>query len=190
MSGAADPASAVTDMMHETKTTEPTKQQLLNNNLHNQQINNQPINQQQNIQKQAREITQTKKLQKKNSSSTPADVFFNLLLDNIKPKDAWELAGCDFEVNSKKYKAITQRARRVMKAKSLTEEAKINEAKKLRQQKVLQHKFVSVQQHRHEANRCLDKLAVVLVEKKQMQKRMDELEAVVETVNSRWVSLY
>ena len=65
MSGAADPASAVTDMMHETKTTEPTKQQLLNNNLHNQQINNQPINQQQNIQKQAREITQTKKLQKK-----------------------------------------------------------------------------------------------------------------------------
>ena len=43
----------------------------------------------------------------------------------------------------------------------------------------------SVQQHRHEANRCLDKLAVVLVEKKQMQKRMDELEAVVETVNSR-----
>ena len=182
MSGAADPASAVTDMMHETKTTEPTKQQLLNNNLHNQQINNQPINQQQNIQKQAREITQTKKLQKKNSSSTPADVFFNLLLDNIKPKDAWELAGCDFEVNSKKYKAITQRARRVMKAKSRT--------KKLRQQKVLQHKFVSVQQHRHEANRCLDKLAVVVVERKQMQKRMDELEAVVETVNSRWVSLY
>ena len=181
MSGAADPASAVTDMMHETKTTEPTKQQLLNNNLHNQQINNQPINQQQNIQKQAREIAQTKKLQK-NSSSTPADVFFNLLLDNIKPKDAWELAGCDFEVNSKKYKAITQRARRVMKAKSRT--------KKLRQQKVLQHKFVSVQQHRHEANRCLDKLAVVVVEKKQMQKRMDELEAVVETVNSRWVSLY
>ena len=48
----------------------------------------------------------------------------------------------------------------------------------------------SVQQHRHEANRCLDKLAVVLVEKKQLQKGMGELEAAVETANSRWVSLY
>ena len=60
-------------------------------------------------------------------------------------KDVWELAGCDFEVNSNRYKAITQRARHVMKAKSLTEEAKINEVKKLRQEKVLQHKFLSVQ---------------------------------------------
>ena len=72
-----------------------------------------------------------------------------------------------------------------MKAKSLTEEAKINEAKKLRQQP----NFVSVQQHRHEANRCLDALAVVQGEKKQLRKLTDELEAAVQTANSRWVSL-
>ena len=65
MSGAADPASAVADMMHETKTTEPTNHKLLQKNLHNQQINNQPTNQQQNVEKQAREVTQTIKMQKK-----------------------------------------------------------------------------------------------------------------------------
>ena len=47
----------------------------------------------------------------------------------------------------------------------------------------------SVQQHRHEANRCLDALAVVQGEKKQLQKLTDELEAAVQTANSRWVSL-
>ena len=58
-----------------------------------------------------------------------------------------------------------------------------------REQRVLQHKYLSVQQHRHEANRCLDALAVTQGEKRQMQKRIDELEAAVETANSRWVSL-
>ena len=47
----------------------------------------------------------------------------------------------------------------------------------------------SVQQHRHETNRCLDALTEAQGEKRQMQKRMDELEAAVETANSRWVSL-
>ena len=72
MSGAADPDSAVTDMMHETKTTEPLNQQLLHKNLHNQQINNQPINQQKNIQKQALEIAQ---MQKKFPLHTSASLF-------------------------------------------------------------------------------------------------------------------
>ena len=85
MSGAADPASTVTDMMHETKTTEPTNQQLaLPNNLHNQQINNQTINEKKNIQK---------------PPADSAELFFKLMLDNIKPKDVWELAGCDFAVS-------------------------------------------------------------------------------------------
>ena len=65
MSGAADPVSAVADMMHETKTTEPTNNKLLQKNLHNQQISNQPTNQQQNVQKNAREVSQAMKLQKK-----------------------------------------------------------------------------------------------------------------------------
>ena len=46
-----------------------------------------------------------------------------------------------------------------------------------------------MQQHRHEANRCLDALTEAQGEKRQMQKRMDELEAVVESANSRWASL-
>ena len=65
---------------------------------------------------------------KKNSPSTPAQVFFNLLLDNIEPKEAWERAGCDFEVQSKEYNAITQRARR-LKVKALAKAVRINEAK-------------------------------------------------------------
>ena len=58
MSGAADPVSAVADILHETKTTEPTNNKLLQKKLHNQQISNQPINQQQNVQKHAREVVQ------------------------------------------------------------------------------------------------------------------------------------
>ena len=65
MSGAADPFSAVADMLHETKTTEPTNNKLLQKNLHNQQKNNQPINQQQNVQKHAREVALAIKLKKK-----------------------------------------------------------------------------------------------------------------------------
>ena len=49
MSGVADPVSAVTDMLHETKTTEPTNNKLLQKKLHNQQISNQSVNQQQNV---------------------------------------------------------------------------------------------------------------------------------------------
>ena len=47
----------------------------------------------------------------------------------------------------------------------------------------------SVQQHRHETNRCLDALTEAQGEKRQMQKRMDELEAAAETANSRWASM-
>ena len=53
----------------------------------------------------------------------------------------------------------------------------------------LQANKESVQQHRHEANRCLDALEVVQGEKRQMQKRMDELEAAAETANARCVCL-
>ena len=60
---------------------------------------------------------------------------------------------------------------------------------KRREQKVLQHKYLSVQQHRHEANRYLDALGVAQGEKRQMRKRIDELEAAMETASSRWVSL-
>ena len=79
-------------------------------------------------------------------------------------------------------------------------EEKVNVQFKLRQQLALndrlQNKLAglqankeSVQQHRHEVNRCLDALAVVQGEKRQMQKRMDELEAAVETANARCVCL-
>ena len=53
----------------------------------------------------------------------------------------------------------------------------------------LQANMESVQQHRHEANRCLDALAEAQGEKKQLQKVMNELEAAVQTANSRWASL-
>ena len=108
-------------------------------------------------------------------------------------KDPWQVSGCDFKCNSARYKVISQRVRHVIKAKERAEETKINEAKmqreKRREQKVLQHKHLTVQQHRHEANRYLDTLAVAQGEKRQMQKRIDELEAAVETASSRWVSL-
>ena len=96
-------------------------------------------------------------------------------------------------MSGSRYRSISQRARRVIKAKEEAEETKSNEAKmqreKRRQQKVLQHKYLSVQQHRHEANRCLDALTEAQDEKRQMQKRMDELEAAVKTANARWASL-
>ena len=79
-------------------------------------------------------------------------------------------------------------------------EEKVHVQHKLRQQLALndrlQNKLAdlqankeSVQQHRHEANRCLDALAVAQGEKRQMQKRMDELEAAVKTANTRCVCL-
>ena len=53
----------------------------------------------------------------------------------------------------------------------------------------LQANKESVQQHRHEANRCLDALAAMQDEKKQLQKVMNEQEAAVQTAHSRWISL-
>ena len=184
MSGGAYPASAVAGMMHETKTTEPTNQQLRHKNLHNQQINNQQTNGQQNFQKQTRQIKQTKKKPKKTSAE---QLFFNLMVDeNKKAKDAWTIAGCDFEVGSKRYKSITQRARRALRAKQCAEETKKNEVKRLRQEKVLQHKFLSVQQHRHEANRCLDELAAAMKKIKKLEQRALELETQAATASSRY----
>ena len=49
----------------------------------------------------------------------------------------------------------------------------------------LQDNIESVQQHRHEANRCLDSLTEAQVEKKQLQKVVNELEVAVKTANSR-----
>ena len=172
----SDSASAVADMMQQNNMTEPANHELLPKNPHNSQINKQqPTNQQQNVEKKTRQIAQTIKMQKK-KSSTPADLFYNLLLHNMKAKQAWQVAGCEFAVNSNIYKTITQRARRAIKAKQRAEETKIKEAnmrrEKRREQKLLQHKFLSVQQHRHEANRCLDALTVAQGEKRQMQKRI------------------
>ena len=107
--------------------------------------------------------------------------------DNIKGKKALDIAGCDFAVGSTRYNTLMQTVRRAKKSKGTAEKEKKEEAKVLRQQRLLKHKFDSVQQHRHEANRCLQELEESQRQRKKLQKRFDELKTEAATASTRYL---
>ena len=89
---------------------------------------------------------------------------------------------CRGEASARQYRTAAEE--KVLLQQRLRQQIVINDGlqSKLADQKANRE---SVQQHRHEANRCLDKLAEAQVEKKQLQNRIDELEGEMKTVTTR-----
>ena len=104
---------------------------------------------------------------------------YNLMLhDNVKPKDAMKISGCNYPIGGKKYRRICQKVNR--KRKKTQTSQKVSKMKRLEAQ-LQQHKKKqdSIQQFRHEANRAI-------ADKRVLKKRFEQVSSALEDSRRRY----
>ena len=114
------------------------------------------------------------------------NTFMNLVLSGKhKCKDAMKLSGLKYKPRSQEYKTIRQKSWRLRQHEEFLQAKKKDELAKAKQAKILEHKFTSVQQYRHEANRAVALAEEAFAEARAFQKQNLELHQVAEAARQR-----
>ena len=115
---------------------------------------------------------------KKSSTASAASALVNVdgedaavkyMLEGHKPKEAFAKAGIN--PTSGLYNRLCVRASRLRKEVEFVNKQKAKERDRRRREKILEAKFLSVQQHRHEANRALKAAETAYAEVRQLEKK-------------------
>ena len=101
------------------------------------------------------------------------DAAVKYMLEGHKPKEAFAKAGIN--PTSGLYNRLCVRASRLRKEVEFVNKQKAKERDRRRREKILEAKFLSVQQHRHEANRALKAAETAYAEVRQLEKKNKQL---------------
>ena len=96
-------------------------------------------------------------------------------------RDAMQISGLKYKTGSRNYKTLCQKTRRALKRT----QSELAKARKKKQAKILEHKYTSVQQYRHEANRATALAEKAFAEARKLEKKNLELQREAETANQR-----
>ena len=116
------------------------------------------------------------------SVSEMEEMAFQLMInDQVKPKDAMRISGCNYPIGGKKYRRIYQRVHRKRQLKQLSQ--KVSKIKRLEGQ-LDQHKKkqASIQQYKREAGNAI-------VEKNAVEKRLEEVSSALQASRRRYYVL-
>ena len=105
------------------------------------------------------------------------------MMEGHKPKQAFTMAG--LQPTSSMYNRVCVRASRLRREADFLQRKKAQEIERKRQVKILQVKFQSVQQHRHEANRAMMVAETAYAEARQLEKQNKQLTKVLSKLSQK-----
>ena len=117
------------------------------------------------------------------STLAPEDAVVKYMMEGHKPKQAFTMAG--LQPTSSMYNRACVRASRLHREADFLQRKKAQEIERKRQVKILQVKFQSVQQHRHEANRAMMVAETAYAEARQLEKQNKQLTKVLSKLSQK-----
>ena len=96
-------------------------------------------------------------------------------------QEAMRISGLNYKLGSRNYRTLCQKTRRALKRT----QSELAKARKKKESKILEHKYTSVQQYRHEANRAAALAEQAFAESRKLAKKILELQREAEAANKR-----